>query len=266
MGRVIQSLINQAFIDFEVILVLQGHYPGVADALVVGNVIHKIIHFPEAVGVSKARNCGASIAIADYLIFLDDDDDVTSNWLSDFNNSTLEDLYPDLLRCGLKVINKSKIKIRQANDPSTNMLAGSWAIKRELFSKAGGYEESLRYGENTEFHFRVSRLRPTIIETNNVNFIYNQSNGIGKKNNFQSQIDFVKFILKRHENILNENLNIKFLYTQKAGVCCLRLDRNGEGYKFLLTAYLLKPFRFDTLIRLVVSKFPLISRLIYSNS
>lgn len=86
-GRCIESVILQTYVDWELILVDDGSND--QSISVCEKYAHKdsrirIIH-QENQGPSKARNTGINAAKGDYICFIDSDDYVSPNYLSDFN-------------------------------------------------------------------------------------------------------------------------------------------------------------------------------------
>lgn len=84
LDRCVQSLIKQSFDDYEIILVDDGssdgsellcdHYDSIYEKV-------KVIHKKNG-GLSDARNCGLKYSKAKYVIFVDSDDYVDSNYVS----------------------------------------------------------------------------------------------------------------------------------------------------------------------------------------
>lgn len=84
MSKTLQSVLNQSFTDYEIIVVNDGSTDnGVAVVEQINDDRIKIIH-QENKGVSTARNKGIEAAKAEYICFLDADD----SWKEDFLNET----------------------------------------------------------------------------------------------------------------------------------------------------------------------------------
>lgn len=220
----------------------------------------KYIHRGEKLGVSSARNIGAQAASGDYLIFFDDDDDFTASWLSDFRNSLSSN--PDLVQCDMRIIHSNgkeeSVSAKKRNYPV--VIPGAWMIKKSLFHEIGGFDERLKFAENTELFFRLGQVKKNTEYIEKENFLYHQSVNGGSKN-LQNMIDSILIILEKHDSILNDH--VKYLYHQIVGVNQLRFRRFIEARKHLLKAYSLKPFQLKTLARLVLSYLPILSRQIY---
>lgn len=221
----------------------------------------KYIHRAEKLGVSSARNIGARAADGDYLLFFDDDDDFTSSWLEDFRNSLGS--IPEFIHCDMKLIHENgkeeTVSARERKYPV--VIPGAWVIKKSLFDEIGGFDERLKFAENTELFFRLGQIEKITEYIEKENFIYRQSVNGGSKD-LQNMIDSNMIILEKHDAILNTH--VKYLYHQVIGVNQLRSQRFDEARKHLWQAYKYKPYRLKTLGRLILSFLPKVSKLVYT--
>ncbi|MEB2778314.1 glycosyltransferase family A protein [Algoriphagus sp. D3-2-R+10] len=220
------------------------------------------IHRGEKLGVSSARNVGADFAKGKYLIFLDDDDAVTSEWLSDFKEST--ETSADLTYCNMLLVDQNKKETIAS--ASTNkrgvVIPGAWIIRKSIFEKVGGFDERLKFAENTELFFRLDQLALKIGYIEKVNFIYNQSVNGGSKN-LQNMIDSILIILQKHDSYLTTH--VKHLYHQIVGVNLMRFQNYPIARSHLWKAWIFKPYKMATLARLVISFLPLLARNLYKS-
>ena len=92
-GKCLESVMNQTYKDYEVIVVNDGTKDNSMD--IVKNYPVKIIE-QENQGLSVARNTGVKKAKGEYIIFLDSDDYIEKDLLKNINKSL--DNNPDLVR------------------------------------------------------------------------------------------------------------------------------------------------------------------------
>jgi glycosyltransferase involved in cell wall biosynthesis len=212
-------------------------------------------------GVSSARNIGAKAASGNYLLFFDDDDDFTKDWLDDFRLSTAAN--PDFIQCEMKLVNPNRKEELIFFDKQSWKLVipGAWMLKKTVFDEIGGFDERLRFAENSELFLRLNFLNLNRCTIRKPNFIYNQSFEGGSKN-LQNMIDSNLLILEKHQITLSKNT--KHLYNQVIGVNQLRFRRFPEARKHLWKAYILKPQKFSTLVRFIISLFPELAKKVYS--
>ena len=98
----IESVLNQSFGDFELILVDDGTKDNsgvICDEYAQKDARVKVIHQDNA-GQAVARNTGTDIAQGEYIIYLDSDDYICdSDFLSKLAEKTKNRLFGDLLPC-----------------------------------------------------------------------------------------------------------------------------------------------------------------------
>lgn len=239
-GRAIESVLNQSYSDFEIIVVDDGSTDNTKE--VVCQYMDSRIHyfFQENSGVSAARNTGSKLAKGDYLVFLDSDDYVNDNWLKDF----FTELQPNLTDV---VLCRSKITEDFKND-SSSFLAGTFAINKSVFYAIGMYDEKLRFGENTELNWRINFNNSRIKTIENSNIIYDLTYSEGGSNS-QNKVDFFYYVIEKHKEIIQKKRKWAQLLYQIAGVNCFQLGRKKEGRKLIWLGYFKKPLHIKSLGR-----------------
>jgi len=239
-GRAIESVLNQSYSDFEIIVVDDGSTDNTKE--VVCQYMDSRIHyfFQENSGVSAARNTGSKLAKGDYLVFLDSDDYVNDNWLKDF----FTELQPNLTDV---VLCRSKITEDFKND-SSSFLAGTFAINKNVFYAIGMYDEKLRFGENTELNWRINFNNSRIKTIENSNIIYDLTYSEGGSNS-QNKVDFFYYVIEKHKEIIQKKRKWAQLLYQIAGVNCFQLGRKKEGRKLIWMGYFKKPLHIKSLGR-----------------
>ncbi|MGG0177992.1 glycosyltransferase family 2 protein [Gottfriedia acidiceleris] len=115
--KCINSLLDQTFADFELILVNDGspdksgeicdHYASKDNRI---KVFHK-----ENGGQASARNMGLDIAKGDYIGFVDSDDYVENDMFESLIENALK-FEADVVECGIKIVNGNKVEQIQNNN------------------------------------------------------------------------------------------------------------------------------------------------------
>jgi len=219
------------------------------------------LHRGVKLGVSSARNLGSHHSKGEYLIFLDDDDAVAESWLEDFYSSLGND--QDLVYCNMRLVAPSgkETSVSASKNNRGIVIPGAWMIRKAIFDQVGGFDERLKFAENTELFFRLDQLplKKQYIEKGN--FIYHQSPDGGSKN-LQNMLDSIRLILKKHDDYLSPH--VKHLYHQNIGVIEMRFGRFGPARKHLWKSWIFKPQKISTLIRIALAYFPVVARKIYT--
>jgi len=165
--RAIDSVLAQTLADFEVLVVDDGSTDSTQAVLAGYRDPRLRAVFREHRGRCSARNHGAARARGRWLVFLDSDDFVEPRWLERFAEA-LADPSVGIASCGLRVIlddQRTGERARFGQLPADLgplydrqagiFLCGTFAVGRELFDAAGGYEETIAYAENTDLSLRL---------------------------------------------------------------------------------------------------------------
>lgn len=169
--QAVKSALNQTFEDTEILVVDDAspkpiqlpEYPQV-----------RVVRSPQNQGIAGARNMGAKLASGRWLTFLDDDDELFPTALETslgmLNQTDLPS--PVAVLSGLEVVS-SEGKVLQTRIPPTLPKGSHFVledipkhqsflskqtllIERELLLALGGYDESFRSREHTEFFLRLN--------------------------------------------------------------------------------------------------------------
>lgn len=108
--RCLDSILNQTFIDFEVILVDDGSTDkstAICDEYTVKDDRFRVIHQTNS-GVSAARQAGLDAATGEYVIHADPDDWVESDWLLCLYEETIR-TNADMVICDFERVLKDKV-------------------------------------------------------------------------------------------------------------------------------------------------------------
>lgn len=136
--RCVDSVLSQAFGDFEVILVDDGSTDGsgaLCDRLSGEDSRIKTIHKPNG-GAASARNAGIRAARGDYLLFVDSDDMWDGNDALKNFQQILQDKAVDIVCFGVSIYNEDGdlVKIRKA-ELSDGCAGDKASVLRELVYK-----------------------------------------------------------------------------------------------------------------------------------
>ncbi len=268
--RAIQSVLDQTYTHFEIIVVDDGSTDSTAlelDGFIKQEQIKYIYQTNK--GVCAARNTGASIATGQYVVFLDSDDSVEQHWLMDFHQS-IENNNADLVFCSMHVqkINGDRKKISCLDPYQTGgkerglFLAGAWTMRKSIFQQLGGYDESIRYGENTELKFRCYELLITQDFIDHYNITYYESATGGSKQT-QNKLSSNLYILDKHANYFTKHPSIKILFLQVAAVSAVRLGDTKLAHQLFYQAWETKPLNIKLTMQCLITLYPALARFIW---
>ncbi|SHG57557.1 Serine acetyltransferase [Chryseolinea serpens] len=155
----IASVREQPFEDFEIVVVDDGSADNTRTVVESIGDARIRYHYQTNAGVTMARNAGAALARAPYLIFLDSDDRFTRGYLTKLHQGFTSGTF------------RMAFGFAKYYDPSGNLvrnhvpakdnnklyppLTGAYAIDRELYLAMGGYDSQMAFSENTEFFLRL---------------------------------------------------------------------------------------------------------------
>lgn len=174
LNRCVESIINRSYDDYELILVNDGSTDNSAEICrYYSNKFGNIKYIEKAnAGASSARNAGMDAAEGDYILFVDSDDYVDSNYFKILSSSCIEDGLAVFTYTILKPALEVKRNIKDnLTDPSisnfekTRLLILSRTINSpvaKVFSRKIINSNSIRFEENMpvaeDFNFCVKYL------------------------------------------------------------------------------------------------------------
>ena len=169
--KCLDSIFNQSFKDFEVIVINDGTKDNSMDIVKKYDV--KIIE-QENKGLSEARNAGVKKATGDYIIFIDSDDYIENDLFKEINKSL--DNNPDIVRYQAKLIkDDSTISYNEeAFSGLTGVLAFEKMSKYHYVEPACLYAIKREYYEKNKYSFKKGMyhedfgLLPLIIFKSNI--------------------------------------------------------------------------------------------------
>ncbi|WP_458403095.1 glycosyltransferase family 2 protein [Methanobrevibacter sp.] len=191
-GPTLKSVINQDFSGYEIIVIDDGSTDNslevINSTLKDCGVKYKIIH-QENSGVSVARNHGIDVAAGEYLVFVDGDDLISPNHLSELYNGKSDfSLIQFAKKDGDYIYPQNK-------DFNQDYISTDEFIKKELnmeivfnffqimYKTSIVKENNIRftpglvYGEDTEFALKALIFGDTIHISNEITYFYIQRSG-----------------------------------------------------------------------------------------
>ena len=263
-GRAIHAVLHQSFDDVEIIVVDDGSTDQTSTVVTSISNPKLTYIYQENKGVCAARNLGASKATGKYLLFYDSDDLLLPTALLDFKNANFDDaadlLFGDVEK---KVLNKKASTIIKSSNPYGNnkgtglYLAGSFCIATSFFEKLGGYDENIRFGENTELRFRIDLLKPKKVFTNSIVLIYEVSSD-GGSTNLMNKIISNQYMMKKHGYYFNQYPKVKQMYFQNNAIAYFQMKQYRKAMIENIKAWYSYPKNIKTAARTFLMCFPFI--------
>jgi glycosyltransferase involved in cell wall biosynthesis len=168
LSRAIDSVLAQTDPDFELVVVDDGSTDD-TERVVRAYADPRIRYLHQAnAGVCAARNVGARAATGERLMFLDSDDELLPEALAKFRDAADANGWAVVLSGWIRVpAEGDRIpRVPGRDGPAPHLvgpyLAGAFVIERAVFEATGGYDEQLRFSENTVLGWRI---RSVVVRT-----------------------------------------------------------------------------------------------------
>lgn len=253
--RAVQSVISQLAPGSELIVVDDGSSECYSEVL--SRIRHLLSHYivcSNSAGVAAARNVGMAAASNDWIVFLDDDDEFSVDYLKQLEAAiarnqfdqnrfywsevlTLEyDAHGAVASQRATVLSKKMSSVKQA-EVTTTMAGASYgfALHRTAIARAGSFDVGMRRGEDTEYFIRlmscgvVSTIVPVVgvIKHNHCNERLSAQADIYSKDLVYEQI------LERHAGYMASNKLLKASMLQYGAYLHFMSGRITAGNRLL---------------------------------
>ncbi len=206
----LKSVLNQSFIDFEVIIVNDGSTDTSEKKVLQFNDSRIRYFLKENKGVSTARNYGISVAKSDYISFIDADD----YWYPDF----LQEMFQNINRFPKEKVFSAAFEI----ETSKNVISAIYSIDKtsdcelvnyfeastkesviwtscavfhkSVFDEIGDFDITIKSGQDTDLWIRIGLVYPILFSWKILaKYIFDKNSLSRKKENLNEKMNFLKF-------------------------------------------------------------------------
>jgi glycosyltransferase involved in cell wall biosynthesis len=211
--RALESVVEQTFTDFEIILVDDGSHDNshtIVDDYIKKNEKIKFTHYyQENAGPSEARNLGISKSDAEYIAFLDSDDSWASNKLEIQMKLISENKRKYFVKSELEYISFYRLLFRHYFHTSSSV------IRKKVLDNIGGFPENQKYAEDTLLFARITRKYKTAVSkdflVNTYKHLFGDS-GLSENLKESNKYELNNFKALRRENVNSTKKITIFLY------------------------------------------------------
>lgn len=250
-SKTLESVLNQTFDDFEIIIVNDGSTDDSINKVKAHNDKRLSIYENENQGVSVARNIGIEKSKANYICLLDADDLWKPNHLED-----LKQLIEDFPNCGLycKAYQKSFFNRNIIKSTYLDLEDGFYGIVPDFFynslidcvawtsavafpkkniDRYGGFDKLLRSGQDTDFWIRVA-LNEKIVFSNKIS----ATKVIAEKGDHLSlsdkRVDRIKILYKYKKEEESNSSFKKYMDLNRFSIALERKSSNDKIWKSIV--------------------------------
>jgi len=274
--KAVNSVLSQTSQNWELIIVDDGSTDDTPH-LVEPYLSNKIKYIKKRnEGAPSARNLGALKAKADYIAFLDSDDFLDSNWVEEMLRPLRSTI--GVVCCGVRRLDARGNEISTSLPGSLGQMfnnqvgkftnGGVYLIRKDIFFKAGGFDEKLNSGQHTELSYRfiplLNHMGLQIFNINKylLNFVLHSEDRI--TTNPRSKLLGSLRTFKKHESKFIKNKDRAVNYLNVAAVSAAKLNKYKIAKSLLLKSIKIHPFHLLTLFRLIIVGLPLFRNIVWS--
>lgn len=247
--KCLDSIINQTYSNFEVIIVNDGTKDNSQD--IIDKFCEKDVRFKSYIkengGLSDARNYGVKYVTGDYIIFVDSDDYIEKELLLKLNEIIKKEKV-DIIRYNLNVVDEEGNLINKNDDIKEDRDILKNILLNKFVEPAWLYAYNKDFYLNNKFYFPVGKIHEDfhltllildkaksikVLNYNGYNYVQ-RSSGIMGNNNYERTKKYVEDFYE-HNKYHNQVINNKYIlsYSNRSLIFKLSELRKDDLDKFL---------------------------------
>jgi glycosyltransferase involved in cell wall biosynthesis len=268
--RAINSIVNQTHAEWELVVVDDGSIDTTEEAIkpLLGD--SRIRYYKKAnSGAAHTRNVGVDYASAEWVTFLDSDDEAEPTWLEKLIAAQQKEK-ASVVCCGLTRYNKDGTALGSGMPLNMGKLfcdqtarftnGGVFLLRKKVFTDIGGFDPQLRSGQHTEL---AIRLMPYLLEHKlTIANVFESlikvhiHDGPRIRQNYDAIFNGSSRTLTKHEASFRKDKDNHFLYLSIAAVAAMRTKRYSDATRYFVKALTIKPLKPISWTRVVISVMP----------
>lgn len=268
-GRAINSVLNQTYRDFEVIVVDDASTDntlGVIEQIKDDRI--KVIKHKLNAGAAISRNTGVNASKGDYIAFLDDDDiwqptkiekHIRVFQISGPNVGVVYSSLKQLVGGTEKLIPDARVKKKEGYILK-ELLKGNFigtpasVIRKGCLEKSGGFDESLPKFQDWELWLRIARCYEFKYIPEPLLISYYSPGGVS----YQSpavKTETMKYIIDKHKDLFEKEKRVLSGHYYYMGNLLNAAGRNNDGVRYYMKSVKSYPFQIKPLIKIIAAVF-----------
>lgn len=239
LASAIDSVLNQTFSDFELLLINDGSKDSsgdICDGYAARDSRVKVLHRDNG-GICVARNTGLDMATGEYIAFIDNDDEYSNNLLMENYELLRENGWPDIVKYGyhvtetfekrasderdtcadrLTIIPSEDLAINYMNAKKSGFFNMIWngLYRREFMTQNNlRFDVSIKFGyEDWAFNYTIYPLACKIILNPGIYYIHLQRTGVSTSKKFYIERPYGCISAATKEKVLFDKLGLDNIF------------------------------------------------------
>ncbi|MCB9138842.1 MAG: glycosyltransferase family 2 protein [Caldilineaceae bacterium] len=269
--RAISSVLQQTYRDYE-LLIIDDASPDATHQVVAAFNDDRIryIRLPCNAGVSTARNQGIQESMGESLVFLDDDDALTPEFLEETHRALQEApanvgflwTWKRVYDIPLGKANSSEVtygvydlRVQPGNRFFESAMGGTGGliVRRRCLAAVGGFDESFRVVGDTEALIRLADRYDFIIIPEALYAIFNiESNQLTKPTMLRAQS--IERLLQKNRDILRRHPHLFATFSRQSARIYYQVGEPQQGRRVLKQALANNPLSWKSWVLLTASE------------